>query len=120
MIGLFGNLQNPVESGHVFQNFIHNLLRERFTFSPVSLHYWRTIDRAEVDFIINKGEVILPLEVKFSALKKPELGRSFHNFIEKYDPREAVLVNLDLKTEIKIKDTVVKFIPFYELISYEF
>ena len=120
MIGLFGNLQNPTETGHVFQNFIHNLLHERLAFSPVTLHYWRTIDRAEVDFIIKKGEMLMPLEVKFSSLKKPEVGRSFHSFIEKYNPPESVIVNLDLKTEIRIKNTAVKFIPFYELISYSF
>jgi len=120
MIGLFGNLQNPAEGGHLFQNLIHNILHERFRFSPVSLHYWRTIDKAEVDFVIKKGETVIPLEVKYSALKKPELGRSFHNFIEKYNPAEAFLVNLDLKAEIKIKNTHVKIIPFYELLAYEF
>ncbi|MFA6291154.1 MAG: ATP-binding protein [Victivallales bacterium] len=120
MIGLFGNLQNPAEVGHVFQNFVHNILHERFAYSPASLHYWRTIDRAEVDFVIKKGESVMPLEVKFSSLKKTEVGRSFHSFIEKYDPPEAIIVNLDLKTELIIKNTVVKFIPFYELISYDF
>ncbi len=120
MIGLFGNLQNPTEAGHVFQNFIHNLLHEKLAFSPATLHYWRTIDKAEVDFVIKKGETLMPLEVKFSTLKKTEVGRSFHSFIEKYNPPEAIIVNLDLKTEIRIKNTTVKFIPFYELISYSF
>lgn len=120
MIGLFGNLQNPSEAGHVFQNFIYNLLHERLAFSPASIHYWRTIDRAEVDFVIKKGNDLTPLEVKFSTMKKPETGRSFHSFIEKYNPPEAVLVNLNLKTQIKIKNTTVKFMPFHELFNYEF
>ncbi|HCE45356.1 MAG TPA: ATPase [Lentisphaeria bacterium] len=120
MIGLFGNLQNPADAGHIFQNMTYNILHEKLRFSPVFLHYWRTIDRAEVDFVIKKGETVIPLEVKFSVLKKPELGRSFHSFIEKYNPHEAILVNLDLQADIKIKNTHVKIIPFHELLSYEF
>jgi predicted AAA+ superfamily ATPase len=120
MIGLFGNLQNPADGGHLFQNLIHNMLRERFRFSPATLHYWRTIDRAEVDFVIKKGKAIIPLEIKFSVLKKPELGRSLHSFIEKYNPSKAFLVNLELDKEIKIKNTYVKVIPFNKLFNYEF
>ncbi len=42
-----------------------------------------------------------------------EIGR---NFIDLYKPKEAWVVNLGLRKEIKIDRTTVKFIPFFELV----
>lgn len=116
LIGGFGSLNTEREKGLTFQNFIFNILNQRTAFSGYSLNFWRTIDKAEVDFIISKGQIILPIEVKYSAMARPHLKRSLHSFIEKYSPNEAIVVNLNLKEEIKIKNTIVKFIPFYELL----
>ena len=115
MLGVFGNLQNPTEAGLVFQNMIHNILYEKYLFTPFSVYYWRTIDKAEVDFVIKKGDDLIPIEIKFSSLNKTVLPRSFHNFIDKYNPKKAFLVSRVYKDEIKIKNTTVNFIPFHEL-----
>jgi uncharacterized protein len=115
MLGVFGNLQNPTEAGLVFQNMIYNILYEKYLFTPFSIYYWRTIDKAEVDFVIKNGNCLFPIEIKFSSFNKPILPRSFHNFINKYDPAKAFLVSRVYKDEIRIKNTIVKFIPFYQL-----
>ncbi|EKE20717.1 MAG: hypothetical protein ACD_7C00502G0007 [uncultured bacterium] len=114
-LGLFGNLTQPEQIGFVFQNLIANNLQERLTNTAKNLGFWRTLDKAEVDFIINDGNHPLPIEVKYSRLKKPQMTRSMGNFIKAYSPSEAWVINLTLETEIRVKDTTVKFIPFWKL-----
>ena len=93
---------------------VHNILYEKYYFTPCSIYYWRTIDKAEVDFVVKKGNDLFPVEVKFSSFNKPVLPRSFHNFIERYNPGKAFLVSRGYSDEIRIKNTTVKFIPFYQ------
>ena len=84
------------------------------------MHYWRTLDKAEVDFVLEKGRTVIPVEVKFSNLKTVSVPRSMRSFIEKYKPKEAWIVNLDYTGEIKIAQTLVKIFPFYALSDMEF
>jgi uncharacterized protein len=114
-LGLFGNLTQPDQVGFVFQNFVANELAEKIVNTSKNLNFWRTSDKAEVDFVLNDNEAVLPIEVKYSKLKKPEVTRSLRNFILEYSPAEAWVINLSLEAEIKIGKTVVKFIPFYKL-----
>ncbi len=69
------------------------------------LNFWRTKDKAEVNFILESGKNITPIEVKFKSLKKEEVPRSLRNFIEKYDPSEAYIVNLNFKKTLRINKT---------------
>jgi predicted AAA+ superfamily ATPase len=114
-LGLFGNLVQPDQLGFVFQNFIANRLHEKNANTAKNLGFWRTLDMAEVDFVISEGKSVLPIEVKYSQLKKPQITRSLGNFIKAYSPDEAWVVNLTLEAEIKIADTKVKFIPYYAI-----
>jgi predicted AAA+ superfamily ATPase len=114
-LGLYGGLIHSPEAGFVFQNFILNILRERFLPSPAGIHFWRTKDRAEVDFVIDLGQRILPVEVKFKEMKKPELGRSLRSFINKYQPEVAWVINMELREKIKLDKTEIHFMPFWEL-----
>ena len=116
-IGLFGNVVIPSELGFLFQNFVLNFLKEKLRFSAGEIHFWRTKDKAEVDFIIDFNRNIIPVEVKFKELKKPDIGRSFKNFILRYQPDQAWIINLELKKEIKLNNTTITFLPFYELIQ---
>ncbi len=114
-MNLFGRLSNPGQFGFVFQNFIYNLLKEKITNKGYILHYWRTTDKTEVDFVINKGNELIPIEVKYSALKNTSTKRSLRSFIDRYNPRIAIVINLNLSAEININETIVKFLPFYQI-----
>ena len=114
-IGLFGNVHMPQEMGFLFQNFIFTCLLDRLKWQGWRVQFWRTTDKSEVDFIINKHFEQIPVEVKYAGLKKPGIKRSLHSFISKYHPRRALVVNLTLKEQIKVHETRVEFLPFYEL-----
>ncbi len=115
-LGLFGRISLLSEMGFLFQNMVFHILREKWRYEGALIHFWRTKDRAEVDFVINIGKDVLPVEVKCRELKDVTIGRPLRNFIITYNPKEAWIINLSLRKEIIINHTVVKFIPFFDLI----
>lgn len=114
--GGFGNLNMP-DIGFVFQNFVFNLLREKLRLSPARVHFWRTSDIAEVDFILDFVRELVPIEVKWASLKRPSIPRSLRNFILQYRPLKSYIVNIALKDTVEIGKTKVYFIPFYDLMG---
>ncbi|MFZ5516770.1 MAG: ATP-binding protein [Candidatus Zhuqueibacterota bacterium] len=102
-------------AGLLFQNFVFNIIQELNQYAFAEINFWRTTDQAEVDFIIHSGDEIVPVETKCSRLKNDRVSRSFRNFIEAYEPKNAYIVNLDYTSEMKINNTTVKFLPYYKL-----
>lgn len=92
------------------------MLYERTKYDGSTLHFWRIKDKAEVDFVINKGGEVIPVEVKCKELKGKTIERSLKGFISKYMPKEAWIVNIGLRDEEKIGNTRVRYMPFYELL----
>ena len=119
-LGMFGNISAPSQAGFLFQNFIFNLLKEKTSFSPVSIHFWRTKEKAEVDFVLTSGtDTFLPVEVKYKQMQKPAIPRSLRSFIKKYKPETAWIVNISLETEVVFENTRIRFLPFHELVTCE-
>jgi predicted AAA+ superfamily ATPase len=115
-INLMNTLNLPEQMGFVFQNFVGNILYQKYLYTASIIQYWRTTDKAEVDFIINSGDKITPVEVKYGTMKKPEISRSLRSFIDKYNPEEAWIVTDVYSFEGKLNDTALKFIPFTKLL----
>ncbi len=113
-IGQFGNILNTPQAGFAFQNFIYNELQAGVYLSPTIIQFWRSKDKAEVDFIVNTGQEIIPVEAKYSLLKEPEISRSFRSFIKNYQPQKAFIIHLGRKIQRKIGKTKVCFLPYYE------
>lgn len=114
-LGTFGNINSPQDAGFLFQNFIFNILKESAVLSPYGIHFWRTKDGAEVDFIVEMIKTQVPIEVKFQDLKNPEISRSFRSFLEKYHPATALIVNIGLEKSLTVGETRIEFLPFYKL-----
>ncbi len=112
--GGFGDVLER-EAGFAFQTVIHSLLKGHFPLADTTIHYWRTKDRAEVDFIIRNGNRVTPLEVKYRDMKKIEIRRSFRGFIEKYHPECAYVINKSLNDQALMEETKVLFLPYWEL-----
>lgn len=106
---------SAISAGRLFQNLIYLILGDVLRKSMRTIHYWRTSDLAEVDFVIVGGHKATPVEVKFSHLKAPKTTRSLRSFIDTYKPDVAYVVNLSYKHQMKIEKTEVRFIPYYEL-----
>lgn len=77
-------------------------LREQFVFWELkkhcdirySLHYWRTADRKEVDFVLEKDRALLPIEVK-SSWTPPAIPSGLRHFLEYYPETRSAVVLYD-------------------------
>jgi len=102
--------------GMTFQNFIYLLLKDKDTEGLANVNFWRSKDKAEVDFIIHNEGDIIPVEAKFSAIKKSTVSKSFRSFINTYSPKTGYIVNRSYEDTITIGSTKVSFVPFWKFI----
>jgi len=93
---LFSNETNLFR-GMLTENYMAQVL----VANEQALYYWRSGNKAEVDFLLNiKGEVI-PVEVKAATNTK---SKALKIYMEKYDPSYAIRVsakNFGLNGNIK-------------------
>jgi uncharacterized protein len=119
-LGLFGNIGNSSEYGFLFQNLVFQILTASAPTGSTRVHFWRTKDKEEVDFVVEKGKNLIPVEVKYKALKAIEIPRALIHFCEQYSPDEAYIVNLSLKKKKRVGKTDVIAIPYWELLRKPF
>ena len=77
-----------------------------------NVKYWRTKSQAEVDFIIEEGKNIIPVEVK-SFLAKPVLSRSIINFLQKYKSPAGIVFSTSLIARRDLSDKKIIFLPHF-------
>lgn len=114
-LGILGHIRHPQEKGFLFQNFIFHLLREKVRGTASGVHYWRTKDKAEVDFVVQRGKDVVPVEVKYGVVEKGDAPRSMRNFIAKYRPQKAFVVHAGTTRKAKVGKTNVYFVPFFRI-----
>lgn len=115
-LGEFGSASQRSDVGFLFQNLVFLELIRFAGQNTWSLHYWRTADGAEVDFVLDRKSSLLPVEVKYSTYSVPQITRSMRSFIDKYHPGEAWIVSPGYQNETVINNCLVKFIPFSSLV----
>ncbi|MFZ2412025.1 MAG: DUF4143 domain-containing protein, partial [Candidatus Methanoperedens sp.] len=92
-------------TGNLFENYVL-LELIKMGFAP---KYWRTKSKAEVDFVIEKDNMIIPIEVKINA-EPGRIKRSMRSFIETYQPEMALVVAYKgEKGEMKVNGCKVIF-----------
>lgn len=112
-IGSMGSISDQ-QAGFLFQNMIHHMIKERLRFSASRMYFWRTKDGAEVDFIVDDGKTVTPIEVKYSDFMEPTIPKSFKSYISKYHPSQAYVLTSQFEAEASWENTKVLFVPFYK------
>jgi len=80
------------------------------------LNFWRSKDKAEIDFVINLPKQPIPIEVKYKEFDQVKINRSLHSFIGKYNSRKALIINKNFYKKTKLNNTEVVFIPWWEAV----
>lgn len=111
VINNFNHIEKRVDKGVLVENFVFLSLKN---FSE-EINYWRTIGKAEVDFVIKVGEETIPIEVKFQKFQKPKISRSLRNFIKTYKPKKALVATNNFWYKAKIDGTTILFAPVFYL-----
>jgi hypothetical protein len=66
--------------------------------------------------VIEAGRRLIPLEVKYKHLKQDKVSKALRSFIDRYQPDQALVINLDFYRIIKIDKTTLVFLPFQDLL----
>lgn len=109
IIDNFNPLEKRTDSGALIENLVFLSLKNNFP--EAMINYWRTIAKAEVDFVLRVKDEIIPIEVKYQSFKKPKISRSLRNFIKSYKTKRAIVVTKDFWGKIKLNDTSILFVP---------
>jgi len=74
------------EGGHLFEHWIACELTARLGYLERSfrLSFWRTVDGAEVDFVLENPHEAIPIEAKFTRNPRPEDARGIELFLDRY------------------------------------
>lgn len=107
----FNELRLRDDAGRLIENVVLSQLCQHIEGELIK--FWRTTGGAEVDFVIQLGEEVVPVEVKYSKLKAPEISRGFRNFINRYKPRRAVILTRGLWARAEINNTEIGFFPVW-------
>ncbi len=111
----FSQTNQRLNNGQLLENAIFNELNLHLRNTLAKIRFWRTKQGAEVDFVISQRDKLLPVEVKYS-INKPKISLGLRNFIEKYKPEKAFLINLSINNySVKIGKTKINFIYPFEL-----
>ena len=104
----YPGLRSGVETGALAENFVFIELQK---LTNSNLYFWRTKAGAEVDFVIVNAQNMIPIEVKYSNLKNPEVTRSMLSFIDAYKPKCAIILNKGFIGSTERNDTKIIFLP---------
>lgn len=108
VMGDFRGLENRADKGFLYENFIFSQLNKQ----ELHMNFWRTKAKAEIDFIVETSNGVIPIEIK-SSIGKPLIGKALHSFISAYTPESALLLNEDVLINSKVEETAVYFLPHW-------
>ncbi|MDA2921975.1 ATP-binding protein [Patescibacteria group bacterium AH-259-L07] len=115
----FNPLKLRFDKGAILENYILGEINKA-NLILFDIKFWRRKMGAEVDFIFQKNNNRIPIEVKAQKFtpQKTSLPSGIKSFIEHYHPQKALVVNHNLSYKKKLKRTTAEFIPFYFFSKY--
>jgi predicted AAA+ superfamily ATPase len=87
----FNNPDERVDTGALVENCVCCNLIKNLT--PLEeIHFWRTLAKNEVDFVLVKDGKIKPVEVKYTAFKSSRVPLGIRYFQKDYESDEGVVL----------------------------
>jgi len=109
----FSLFEERADAGFLLENAVFKEITLSLKSSEKN-RFWRTKQGNEIDFLLIKGEDIVPIEVKL-GLKDPKIPSGLKIFSEKYLVRKTLVVNMNIYEKSIGK---VYFIHPYEIKKY--
>ncbi|MBS3779526.1 MAG: ATP-binding protein [Desulfovermiculus sp.] len=111
------DLESRTDKGKLFENWVFSELIKAVPIQG-GIRYWRSKGGAEVDFVVERSNTLIGIEVKSGSVRKPTLSRSARSFIDAYQPRQFVVVNMQNSMETIIGDTQVLFVRVKDFLDW--
>ena len=93
---------HPV-AGYSFESFVTEELIRGFDATmatQLEYSYYRTIDKSEVDFIIDGAFGVVPIEIKLNSVIKRQALRALNSFIEDMQCSYGIVINRGKRIEL--------------------
>jgi uncharacterized protein len=102
--------------GQLFEQFVGlELIRLLRINAPLAkLYFWRTLNGLEVDWVVEKENKLIPIEVKWVVNPKPKDIRHLKLFMSEYDEADIAYVICRSARKIKLADNIFA-LPWQEL-----
>lgn len=114
-------LETRQDAGLLIQSALFQELLKFKTqhFFDFNMHFWRTQNGAEVDFILYQNEnCIIPIEAKFRSMNTPIITRSFRSFIDAYQPKYGFFITKNFNKKTVINGCEINFISFSRILVF--
>lgn len=108
LISDFRKLEDRGDRGALIENFVF----QNLTYRGFDLNFWRSKQKAEVDFVLRMENQIIPIEVKDQEFDRPKISRSFTSFIERYQPKRGIILTRNYFKIGKYQKTQIMFFPY--------
>jgi len=82
------------DEGAIIENYVLSEILK----CGIEPKYWRTKSGAEIDFIIEKNGVLLPVEVK-KQIKAEQTPRAIYSFIQEYKSKKAIIFSMETNSQ---------------------
>ena len=102
-------LIHPV-AGFSFESYvIEEIIRglQATMATQLEYHYYRTVDKSEIDLVIDSSSGPVPVEVKLSSVVNRKGLRGLNNFLADTRAKYAILVNRGKRIEL-LTDTIIQ------------
>jgi len=87
----FAQLEDRADSGTLAENGVFSNLFKNL--APLEeLHFWRTLSKSEVDFVIVRGDQTTPIEVKYAAFRSAKIPKGIRHFTREYAPHHCFVL----------------------------
>lgn len=97
--------------GAMYENFIYGELSRK----QCKFNYWRTKSKAEVDFIVEKNQELIAIEIK-TNVKNDIIGKGYLSFLQNYNPVKSYILSKSFENSRNIDDFKIEFLPFAKFI----
>jgi uncharacterized protein len=109
----FKEITLRTDGGNLIENTA--FIQLHINYPELPLKYWRTLAKAEVDFILEREKDLVPIEIKYANLSEPKISRGYRNFLLKYKPKNALVLTQGFCGQLKVSSSLVKFVPVWYL-----
>ena len=82
------------DRGHLFENTVCMELERIKQKQGGNVHFWRTKQKTEVDFVFEYGAVLVPVEAKYAGVSG-NIPRGLQSFIHAFNPSRALIATTE-------------------------
>jgi uncharacterized protein len=110
LTGNFSVVSKTPDFGRLAENFVAAELSKNLS-EIENVYHWRTPSGQETDFILKRGNNLIPIEVKSGV--ETSIPSGLKSFIIKYSPDTAYVLNWNTIKDEKLGNTKVFFRPLW-------